>query len=34
MLDEGMALRDIRATIDHTYADLIEASTPTPYPPA
>jgi hypothetical protein len=34
MLDEGMSLREIRASIDRSYADQIEFSTPTPYPPA
>ena len=34
MLDEGKAPRAIRAAIDRTYADKIEFSTPTPYPPA
>jgi hypothetical protein len=34
MLDEGKTPRQIRAAIDHTYADKIDAATPTPYPPA
>jgi hypothetical protein len=34
MLDQGKALRDIRVAIDRKYADKIELSTPTPYPPA
>jgi len=34
MVDKGKAPREIRAAIDRTYADQIEFSTPTPYPPA
>jgi hypothetical protein len=34
MLNEGKTLREIRVAIDKTYADLIDQSTPTPYPPA
>jgi hypothetical protein len=34
MVAEGRASREIRAAIDRTYADKIESSTPTPYPPA
>jgi hypothetical protein len=34
MLDQGESLRDIRVAIDRKYADRIEFSTPTPYPPA
>ena len=34
MLKTGKPLRVIRAAIDRTYADQIDASTPTPYPPA
>jgi hypothetical protein len=34
MLDSGMGLREIRVAIDQSYANLINASTPTPYPPA
>ena len=34
MLDEGKAPREIRASIDRTYADQMEYATPTPYPPA
>jgi hypothetical protein len=34
MLDQGKSLRDIRVAIDRKYADKIEFSTPTPYPPA
>ena len=34
MLDEGKAPREIRTTIDQTYADQMDYATPTPYPPA
>jgi hypothetical protein len=34
MVAEGKGPREIRAAIDRTYADKIESSTPTPYPPA
>jgi hypothetical protein len=34
MLDQGKSPRDIRVAIDRKYADKIEFSTPTPYPPA
>jgi hypothetical protein len=34
MLDQGKPLRDIRVAIDRKYADKIDFSTPTPYPPA
>jgi hypothetical protein len=34
MLGERKTPREIRATIDRTYADKIEFSTPTPYPTA
>lgn len=33
MLDEGKSPREIRAVIDRTYADKIDLSTRTPYPP-
>ena len=33
MLDQGKSLREIRATIDRTYADKIDFATPTAYPP-
>jgi hypothetical protein len=34
MVAEGKAPREIRTAIDRTYADKIQSSTPTPYPPA
>lgn len=34
MLEDGASPREIRAAIDAEYADSIDASTPTPYPPA
>jgi hypothetical protein len=34
MLDEDKTPREIRAAIDRAYADDIEYSTSTPYPPA
>ncbi len=34
MLKQGVSPREIRAAIDAKYADLIDAATPTPYPPA
>jgi hypothetical protein len=34
MLEEGSSPREIRAAIDTQYADSIDTSTPTPYPPA
>jgi hypothetical protein len=34
MKSEGLAPRAMRMRIDGTYADLIDASTPTPYPTA
>lgn len=34
MLAQGASPREIRAAIDHQYADKIDLSTPTPYPPA
>jgi hypothetical protein len=34
MKSQGLAPRAMRMRIDGTYADLIDASTPTPYPPA
>ena len=33
MLDQGKRPREIRAAIDRKYADKIDMSTPTPYPP-
>lgn len=34
MQAQGVAPRAMRATIDRTYARLINQATPTPYPPA
>ncbi len=34
MLREGLSPREIRAAVDAKYIDLIDAATPTPYPPA
>jgi hypothetical protein len=34
MAGEGKSPRQIRSVIDRTYADKIDISTPTPYPPA
>lgn len=34
MLDQGKTPRAIRVAIDRKYADSIDYSTPTPYPPA
>ena len=34
MFDQGKTPREIRAAIDRKYADKIDMSTPTPYPPA
>ena len=34
MLERAKPLRAIRTAIDRKYADAIDASTPTPYPPA
>jgi hypothetical protein len=33
MLDQGMAPRAIRASIDERFAKFIDRATPTPYPP-
>jgi hypothetical protein len=34
MLKQGLRPREIRAAVDAKYAHLIDAATPTPYPPA
>jgi hypothetical protein len=34
MQEQGMTLRAMREAIDAQYADQIDLSTPTPYPPA
>lgn len=34
MLEQGLSPRAIRAAVDAKHADLIDAATPTPYPPA
>jgi hypothetical protein len=33
LLGQGKTPREIRAAVDRTYADKIDSSTPTPYPP-